>query len=500
MRPLRITTSTIFLLTAVGIWALVWFPGHFFHPPQGKEQRQTRVVVPRESTAQDAGDSGIFEEQVAYEDNIRTKVSLGTGEVLVSVLTEELDGDAAEEQLIVYRNLREAAGLIYITYIDFDEASQGYRRLWNAPTAATRPGTVSVYIQDLIGDRSHCVLVGGMNGAGEHTLTVFRKNDPLKDKGSPPFSKIAELRIDGTISVQETVRTQAYQAGVAKGQSFSLVAYGYDDSSLDKNRLDQIETVYTYNAGTSRYEQSKITRIPGTQIEQRRLRELLNGNAQTFEGFIDGLWYYVSPQGTLDIRQYLYFNPKSREIIFYGDETQQIFTWQNSNTTRYGISITTQNISVTTLRRSVDVELESLDSIRVKVFEDVRLKIGVNASWDGSYRKAGAFENQTAKAQSIPSYIDAQYNSTIGTVRFFPDGAYQVSGETLQRGRYSFFLLNGEELLELRSDNTSTPSRTTYVVEHAKETGNLTLLPVRLGTQGIQRLHEVAVFLGEVGL
>ncbi|MDR3343622.1 MAG: pallilysin-related adhesin [Treponema sp.] len=516
-----ITTIIIFALIAWGIGVLVWFPHNFFRPQKGKEQRQTRIIVPRESGTDDAADSGSAEERFAYDTGTSAKVALGTGEILVAVLTEELDGDLMEEQLILYRNLTEKESPLYITYIDFDEVSQAYKRVWNAPTAATRPGTVSLYTKDLIGDRSICVLVSGMNGAGAYTLTVFRKNTSLENKTNQAFNKIAELRIDGTIAIQEMTRTQAYQAGIAKGQSFSIVAYGHDDAAspadTPKNILDQTEIIYTYNEAQDRYEQSKITRIPGTQIEQRRLRELLNGNAKVFEGFIDGLWYYVSPQGTLDLRQYLYFDPKNREIIFYGDETQQIFTWQHSNATRYGIYVTTQNISVTTLRRSLDVELESLERIRVRVFEDVRLKIGVNASWDGSYRKAGAFENQTTKTltTTMPSYIDALYNGSIGKVRFFPDGAYEVSAEaTIQKGKYSFFLLNGEELLEFRPENTAgtgtaDTSRRTYLVEHTKETtgseavqvtGNLTLFPIRLGTQGIQRLHETTVFLVHSGV
>ncbi|MDR3166409.1 MAG: pallilysin-related adhesin [Treponema sp.] len=514
---IKIITFVFFIGTALGIGALVLFPNDFFLPQKGREIKQTRVIIPQE-VLDDLREAGNTAERLAYEESIKAKVALEDGEILVTLITDDFDGDMQDEQILAYRNLSEIESPIYITYVLFDEKSRGYKRVWSNPTAATRPGTVSLYTQDLIGDRGICVLLSGMNGQGEHTLTVFRKNNPSGDAlvsekfpAGEPFYKIVELRIDGTVSVQETERTQAYQLGMARGQSFSIAAYGHDYES--SNILDQLEIIYTYNSANGLYEQNKITRIPGSQIEQRRLRELLSGNPEVFENFIDGLWYYVSPQGTLDSRQYIYFDPANREIIFYGDEAQQIFTWQNSSATRYGLYLASQNISVTTLRRFLDIELESPNSIRIKVFEDVRLKIGVNAPWDGSYRKAEVRENRDAEGSSlISSYIDIQYEGSIGKITFFPNGSYELqNGGMIQKGRYAFFSLNGRELLEIRAESPDNPAgksiRETYLVIRAgrEDAGeedpvkeNLSLSRVRLSTKGIEEFHEPALSLSVV--
>jgi hypothetical protein len=509
---IRSVTILVFLLTALVIGALYFLPDLFL-PPQNGTQKQTRVVIPQTIRADNLYESASAAEQMAYEDSITAKVALDDGETLVTVLTQDFDGDQQEEQIIAYRNLLEIESPIYITYIDYDNIAGGYKRLWSIPTAATRPGTVTLYTQDMIGDRSVCVLVSGMNGAGEHTLTVFRKNNnPPTDtapypeilQGNQPFIKIAELRIDGSITIQEAERTQAYQMGLSKGQSNTIVAYGRDYES--SNMLDQIEITYTYNAVNGLYEQFKISRVPGTQIEQRRLRELLSGNPGEFENFIDGLWYYVDPQGTPDNRQYIYFDPHNRELIFYGDEAQQVFTWQNSSATRYGLYVSSQNISVTTLRRSLDIELESLDSIKVKVFEDVRLKVLVSASWDGSYRRAGSFEAAAVNpAPEVSPYIDAVYDGSIGKLIFNKDGDYELYAEgAVRTGKYAFFPLEDQELLELKPGNISGLPRETYIVEREAaepgERGVLTLVRVRLGTRGIQELHEAAISLLPVSL
>jgi hypothetical protein len=440
---------------------------------------------------------------MAREDSLNAKVPLGDGEIVVAVLTQDFDGDLSEEQIIAYRNLLEIESPIYIAYIDSDESHRAYKRVWSSPTAATRPGTLSLFTQDLIGDRSVCIILSGMNGLGEHTLTIFRKNEQAR---SEPFNKIAELRIDGSIVIQETERSQAYQHGISKGQSFTIAAYGHDYDSA--NILDQVEITYAYNPGNGLYEQRKMTRVPGSQIEQRRLRELLSGDRSVFEEFINDLWYYVSPQGTLDSRQYIYFDPHNKELIFFGDEAQQVFTWQNSSPTRYGLYISSQNISVTTLRRFLDIELESLDSIRVKVFEDVRLKINVNAAWDGSYRRAAAVGTSPQKnTETVIPYIDAVYDSSLGRLIFSRDGIYELHSKTgIKKGRYEFFYINGQELLELRENSHSENgaenvkgTRELFRTAGVPKAGakpplkNLDLSRVRLGTTGIQDLHEPAI-------
>jgi hypothetical protein len=259
--------------------------------------------------------------------------------------------------------------------------------------------------------------------------------------------------------------------------------------------LDQVEIVYGYSADNNRYERRKLTHIPGKQVEERRVREILSGGARSFENFITGLWYFVRADGTIDNRQYIYFDPQNKEVIFYTDETQQVFTWQNSGATRYGLYISAQNISVQTLRRSLDIALESLEGIRVKVFEDVRLKIGNDAGWDGSYRKTvnNMIAGTPKSSQAIPAYINAVYNGIIGKIHFSFDGVYElVSGSTVQKGRYSFFALNGQEMLELRLENSP---RETYKVSY--QDGNLSLQRVRIGANGVQDLHEPAVLLSK---
>jgi len=473
----------LIIVLATGLWKK-------FAYPDTEQQPGTRIITPNDGNS--FLTSGTME-QISGGENLTTKVPMEDGEIIISVLTYDNEEGLAEEQFVAYRHAAEAAGYVYLTYFRYDEDTTRYRRMWNTPTAAVRPETISLFTQDLIGDRNNCVIVTGMNNRSEHTLTVFRRR--VTASPSQPFNKIAELQINGSIIIQETGRSIAYQQGITAGQSFSIAAYDHDSSS--RNILDQIETIYTFNPLKEEYERTSVSKIPGSQIESRRLRELLSGVPGVFENFLNDLWYYVGPQGTIDARQYLYFNFPGREIIFFGDDNQQVFQWLNSTPTRYGLYITTQNISISTLRRRIDIELESLDSIKLRVSDDVRLKITVNESWDGSYRRA-ATVNLTKAEPSIKPTVNAAYDSSLGRFQFFDSGEYTLNlGGVIKKGRYVFFKVDGDELLELRpEDSSEEESRIVYSVDSSNAA--LSLSRVKLGTMGIQDMLETPVTLTPV--
>ncbi len=472
---------TTFVLAAIaGVWL-------FFSPLRTSDSArsvapQARVVSPKsENRPGEPGSDRDAAERLAFEDVSNAKISLRDGEVAVSVITQDFDGDPQDEQIIAVRLTSDPDGFISLAYADFDENVGGYKRVWDAPTAASRARTFSMFVKDLIGDRTLCVVATGMNGNGEQTITVFRKSPE-----AAAFDKIADLKTDGSISVSERDRSQAYQLGMASGASYKISIYGRDFES--SNILDQIETIYDFDAKTNRYERVGTARIPGAQIEQRRVRQLLDGTPDRFERFLDGLWTFTPANADSATRQYILFDPQRREVVFYAERTQEVFSWENSNATRYGLYITTKNISVTNLRRLIDIELESAESIRVKAFEDVKLKIGVGGRWDGTYRKVSANQQgpKGGKAKQ-PSRLDAEYEGSDGSIRFYENGTYSFLEKT---GVYAFFVLDGTTYLELRGAGTTPETAERSVYQATLNDAAMTLNKVRLGANGAQDLHE----------
>jgi hypothetical protein len=344
-------------------------------------------------------------------------------------------------------------------------------------------------------------VLSGLNGAGEHTLTVFRV--ARSRSGGNLVSRIADIMADGAITVVERERGQAYRLGRTDAESFDIVAR--NGTALSSDGFGQTEVTYTYNSRIGIYEQTNIRSATDSQVEEARTRGILSGGAKKFEEFLQGVWYSTEPDMP-NSGQYIYFDTNGREIIFYGDDAQQVYSWLSSAATRYGLYVASRNISVTTLRRLIDIELTSMDSIRVRVSEDVRMNIGTSAQWDGLYRKL-PYLNKTEAARETP-YIDAAYNSSIGRAVFSPDGGYRIEASgTVREGRYLFFTLDGQEYVEMREDGadggtlgaTTQQQREIYLVTRpeaegsSSDGGGFSLERVLLGVSGIQYLDEEPV-------
>ncbi|MCL1927460.1 MAG: pallilysin-related adhesin [Treponema sp.] len=477
----RIFTIIVFLLTAGIIGTLVFMPGDFFSSSNQEIQR-TRVIIPQSMGA--GGEALRASRETINDETQPLRIVFEENEAVVAVLTRDFSSHYYEEQVIAYRKLQDIDSPIYITYAGFDEQEKQYSRRWSASTAATKPGTLILYSEDLIGDGGICVLVSGMNGAGEQTLTVFRKIDSRVE----PFSKIAEFLIEGSIAVEEP------ESG-RRGRSLSIATYGRDYSS--SNIMDQIEITYTFNQINGLYEQSRIVKIPGTQIEQRMVRELLNGEPGQFKNFIDGLWYQGDGAG----RKYVCFNTASQELIFYDNNSQEVFIWLNSTPTRYGLHINSQNVSLTKLRRTINVELTSLDSIRLRVYQDAYLRSGPNTVWDGSYQRVQAAETIRESRKAL-SCLEGRFTGQDGTITFYKDGSFRMDplsgpSELGRQGHYVFFAVGSDKLLELRTESGTKETRETtgetYKISQAEDA--LTLTRVQIGTRGIQDLHEAPIVL-----
>jgi hypothetical protein len=485
---MRIVTTTVFLLTAAGIGALIWLPHDFFSGPAGQTINQTRVVIPQ-SIDSGGNPSGLVENQ-NVEESSAARVPFSENEAVISIITRDFDHDSLEEQIIAYRNIQERDAPIYITYADVDENGV-YSRIWTAPAAANRVSSLILYSEDLIGDGGICVLVSGMNGSGEQTLTVFRKNNDVYLRLASPeetFSKIAEFIIEGSIAVQELQRSRDYQQ---EGQPLTIFTYGRDYESV--NMLDQIETTYIYNPLSGLYEQARMVKVPGSQIEQRRVSELLNAPGK-FEEFIGGLWRLTREDGR---KQYVYFNPSKGEMILYANNTEEVFTWQESNPTRYGLHIIGRNSSLSKLRCTVNIELESLDSIRLRVFQDAYLRTGPAVMWDGSYQKMQTLAEGAGEKHPAP-YLEGAFKTGEGGIALSRDGSYELyeTGEKIiHNGKYVFFTVGGNEVLELRPQSAAQDGfrRETLKVDRTENDG-IALTRIRIGTRGIQELEPPVLF------
>ena len=90
----RIVLVIVFIFVALGIGALVLFPVPWKAKKNLVEQ-QTRIIIPQNLNARmDSTDTP--DELMAREENLSARLALGEGEVVVSVLNGNFDGNPVE--------------------------------------------------------------------------------------------------------------------------------------------------------------------------------------------------------------------------------------------------------------------------------------------------------------------------------------------------------------------------------------------------------------------
>lgn len=497
----RIVPVVFVLIAVLCIWLLL--------RPQNSDTETLnvippiKVIAPMSSTNWENEEKSTENEQMAMDDLMDPKIALGEDEQLVSILTQDLYGDQMDEQLIALRDPNQPDSQVFLVLVEYDEYTNGYHRIETAPSGVFRPRTFSMFTRDLIGDRSVCVIINGMNAAGEQVMSVFRLRRSIQAgiariNSSGDLQRILFLANDGSIAIQEKERSQAYIQGYTRDEAFLISTYSRDNEST--NLLDQIETIYEWNDQSQRYERSGTARIAGAQIEQKMLNEILDGTAKKFEQFLSGMWTRsdLAANPNKLAPDSLYFDPARYEIVFQRAGNQEIYIWQNAIPMRYGLYMTTRNMSIPTLRRLLNIELHSMDTIRIRVREDVRIKLGYGGQWDALYQKSSSLGAASLSDSSKhESDLSGTYQSGSIQLQLFDNKQYHYrDGNLDSEGVYTRFMLGNDIIVEFRPALEAGGERGTYLVR--RDTGTdgeaiLILDQVNLGVRGLERLYEEAL-------
>ena len=264
--------------------------------------------------------------------------------------------------------------------------------------------------------------------------------------------KIVDLRGDGTIFIQQVDRYDAYERSKANGASFPIWVYTSDTEN--ENSTDQLQIQYEWSQEEYKYVKTKTIRVAGNRIAAKELAKIQDGTVGTFANFLEGLWYMTESDGT-GIR-YLFFNYGAKEIIFFKDDTEEVYKWAHSNIRRNGMYLSTINQEIENLQRRVDISLKSTEEIHVRIQDDVRMRISESTVWDGDYKKT----NQNlykSKLRSKNKKMDfarnlekvVSWKTSEGLVVKFVDGKYTVSGDTVsEEGVYSCSITRTDNIFQ----------------------------------------------------
>lgn len=478
--------GVIFIL-AIASLAVAFVSKRYFSE-QTEQVTGSRVVAPQVTVRAEQSSADSF--TMSEETTLSSLVTLRNDETLLSIVSMDFNGDGYEDQI---NSIRTASSPYIQLLVGLYNPSDGkYERSAVLATTVTQVRTFTYTGMDLTGDHRTALVYQGYTETGNSVLQAYFVRGSASNAS---LQQIAAFETDGSIYVQQMDRYDAYERSQAAGASYPIWVYSTDVASANN---DQLQTQYDWSSAAGHYVQISQKREAGVRLAAREFERIQDGTVETFAAFLDGLWHKADASSD---KYYLFFDYDSSEVIFFQSDSEEVYTWLSSNLRRNGMYLTTINQGVENLQRRVDVSLRSLDTVYIRLQDDLRMLIGENSSWDGEYKKVSAgpaLASVKARATDFISELTAQetWTSADGTVFKFASGAYTATGDSVSdSGLYTSLQAFGKPYLQLRSNTASTLTGTYALSYGSADSDTIILQPCRLTPTDEERLEQNPLIL-----
>lgn len=477
---------TLIFFCAVAAFLIIFLVAHELIKLNTPEVVRSKVVIP---VAQNQTEGTDTPETFSTEEITSTSlIQLNLDETLITTLSIDFNEDSFEDQIIA---IKKANNPNIILIIGLYNVNSGiYERTLEIQTEVFQVKTFTMMAMDLIGNHQNALVFTGFSANNESILQAY---SPTQTHRSFNVVKIADLLTDGTIFIQQAPRSDNYSLYNVKADSFPIWVYSSEETE-DQQSFDQIQTMYNWNEKTNMYEQLSTTRVPGKKIAAKELARIQDGTIPTFQSFLDGLWYRTSSTGSSsssnDHTRYLFFNPNDKEIIFFYESTQEVYDWINSTLRRNGIYISAANKSISNLVRYFDIALISVDEIRIRVNDDVRMLIGEDTLWDGIYKKKTqktlipTETNKKEESISIQQTLESGSGkwNFLNSLVIFTENSFQLTNNTEKiNGVYTITTLFNTDLIQFRAEKKDCKLNGYFMYKNTSD--KIDLIPVTVTTE-----------------
>lgn len=444
--PMKRVIPAVFISIAAAL--VMYLILHFVVFSNRGPENRARVVTPQVN----ANGKNTGEFSSGYDDDgMHTSfITLGHDETLISSIGMDFDGDGYDDQISAIKTaVSQYLSLVVALY---NPQAAAYERAATIATKITQVQTFSFTSMDVVGNHRNALVYQGFTEKGNSILQILFGS--RSKKGALVLSIAGNFESDGSVYIQQLDRDESYELSQAKGVSFPVLVNSTEEKE-GSNQLDQLQTVYNWSEKNKEYVQVSQSRIAGYRIAEKELARIQDGTVKTFAGFLNGLWYKTD-NNTRGIR-YIFFDYPNSEIIFLYEDSEEVYSWVSSNVRRNGIYLSTVNTSIENLQRRFDISLASIDEIRIKLNDDVRMIIGEGTLWDGSYKKMSASSALSDDSQSTEKDVIADlikgpaWYSTDNNCFVFMNDSYQISGEGVSlSGMFAREVISGTALVQCR--------------------------------------------------
>ena len=434
-----------FLLFALAL--IFYFLFSSFATGNEQETVRAKVVIPATTTQVEQTEDTESYSSVEFENT--SLIQLNMDETLITTLSIDLNSDTFEDQIVAVKKANNPNIVIIIGL--YNSKTSEYQRFTEIQTSIFQVKTFSLMTMDLAGNHTNTLVCTGFSSNNDSILQAY---NPKIERNRFSIVKIIDLKTDGTIFIQQAQRNDNYSIYNMNAECFPIIMYSTEETP-EGTDFEQVQTTYEWNKKTEVYEPTATTRLSSKKIAAKELARILDGTVPTFTSFLDGLWYRTNTTGQ---QRYIFFDPKSEEIIFFDQAIQEVYDWLNNTLRKSGIYISASNKSISNLVRYFDIALVSVDEIRVRVRDDVRMIIGTDTLWDGVYKKTSqkmsSVQSKTTATNIIKIMEEGagkwnfQDNSVV-----FTDGVFSLSNkDKKESGVYTQTTLFNTDLIQFRAD------------------------------------------------
>lgn len=469
------TKTSILLFFLAGIFLVsTFFVANRILSSRDNTVTRAKVVNPKNA---DSSDKSENQENIESQiEKFDTLITLKPTETLIASISIDLNSDNYDDEVAIIRKPSQKNFIIVPAIYNPDTIE--YERLNEVETKTSSTKIFSISALDVTGSHQNAFIYQGENDNQNMIMQIFQYDF---FEGEWGLVNIGDFESDGTIFIQQTERSEAYELSLAAGESYSVWVYKTDvvenASSKDQSKgLNQIQQEYKYNPFTKKYELERELKVAASRLEAAELSKIQDGTVESFAGFLDGLWYKTSNTGS-NLR-YFFFDYNNKEIIQVLGDVQEIYNWEVSRLRHNGIYISTVNSSISNLHRKIDIGLLGVDQIRIRTWDDVNLVIKQDDLWDGTYKRLpvtslyeepiaekSTFQKELEKNNSIWSLESGDFSLS------FKSSVYYIkTSDKEESGIYTFVKAGNNDIIQFRSNNETSILKPSYLMTFGTKT------------------------------
>lgn len=442
----------------------------------------SKVIVPVAKSKKDRTEKN---ENDMEERQSQKNALLSENEMLLASLEIDLNLDGFDDRILAIFRMNENS--IYLVPMIQDPLIKNYKQAEAVKVDAIQKTGFTLSSLDLGLDEKSAIVCSGVSQDNSQLLTIFLP-DEREDGKNKIFTlkQIAFFRADFQISIHKNALKKS--SGLA---SYTVSCFDADPSLA--NTLSQIEKIHRWSEKSASFEKQEEKLIPGEKIESNLLRKIGTGDIKLFREFLQGLWMQENDATS---KKLFYFNDSTNEITFSDGELQEIYVISSFRQRAYSLHFTTYNKSLTNIILQVNLQIKSVNELRINVTEQVtRLKIGAESLWNGIYKKkdenttTGFTVKNVSQAEKLLKQKSVVWKNDSFELKLAENNFVLKKDNSISQGSFTVFKFDDNIILQLKSDN----NRTFYQVRNYKN--DLVLLEVRLKLDKVEALDNTKIIL-----